>query len=384
MKRYFAVVCILVSAFCWAKDASKTEKWQANMKQLSRLLPQIVADVSTASRFYAPETLVRVKKNAKQLTQLAHKVKMGARDSKTTAEPGMEFLAQYLEDETLSAYQAIESGHLEYARNALKGVAGYCIACHSRNSTGKALPAFELTVDSSGLSAMEKAELAAATRQFDRALKEFGAIAKNESFAQKEPLVWWRAVKYYMGISIRYKGEPQGALDLVNSILKFKSTPILASRHLKAWKASLEGWSKEGSPKLRTEKQKLSYIRTLFKAGSKRQAYPADHAADVEYLRLTSVAHEFLQSNPKSSAQPEVLYLTGQAYEALEFPDLWSVHERYYEQCIRLSPKTDWSKKCYHRLEDSLVAGYSGSGGVAIPLAAQKRLKALREIAGIK
>ena len=57
-----------------------------------------------------------------------------------------------------------------------------------------------------------------------------------------------------------------------------------------------------------------------------------------------------------------------------------SLHELYYEACVRRAPHTTTSAECFRRFEESIYFGYSGSGGVSLPDDVRKNLAELRDL----
>jgi hypothetical protein len=133
-----------------------------------------------------------------------------------------------------------------------------------------------------------------------------------------------------------------------------------------------------------TPKEKLALARRLVHDALLTQDYPADRAADVEYLRATALLHDALEK-PTDNAPPltgleraEGLYLAGQSSEALQDLYLWSTHEFYYEDCIHAAPAAKEGQRCYRRLEATLYRGYTGSRGTQIPKSVVEHLAELR------
>lgn len=58
--------------------------------------------------------------------------------------------------------------------------------------------------------------------------------------------------------------------------------------------------------------------------------------------------------------------------------NFWTMHETFYEQCIRLRPGTEQARQCFAKLKDSVTLGYSGSAGVNIPSEVSARLEGFR------
>jgi hypothetical protein len=114
---------------------------------------------------------------------------------------------------------------------------------------------------------------------------------------------------------------------------------------------------------------------------SQIKKYPSDSSGNIYYLRATSCLHDFLRQYPDSPDVAKALLLLGTCYETLQAPELWSVHELYYEACIRKSPYTQIAESCYDKYEQSVFFGYSGSSGLSLPKEAKKHLKVLKKLA---
>jgi hypothetical protein len=106
-----------------------------------------------------------------------------------------------------------------------------------------------------------------------------------------------------------------------------------------------------------------------------------DKGGDIYYLRALSELHLLMTQQLPPQQIGETLYLTGVSYEAVKDLSIWTLHENYFESCIRTVPKTDWAKKCYKRLEESIYFGYTGSSGTNIPADVQMRLQSLQKLA---
>ena len=57
------------------------------------------------------------------------------------------------------------------------------------------------------------------------------------------------------------------------------------------------------------------------------------------------------------------------------------MNEDYFELCVRAVPHSEVAKKCFARFEESLISGFSGSSGIAVPSDVHNRIEELRSIA---
>ncbi len=52
----------------------------------------------------------------------------------------------------------------------------------------------------------------------------------------------------------------------------------------------------------------------------------------------------------------------------------------YFEQAIRLAPRSDVARKAFAQYEDLIRFGYSGSGGTKVPEDEKQRMNVLKKI----
>lgn len=91
--------------------------------------------------------------------------------------------------------------------------------------------------------------------------------------------------------------------------------------------------------------------------------------------------HQIVLADLNKNQLGRALFLTGQGYEMVRDLAIWSLHENYFETCIRRVPHSSWSMSCYKALEESLVIGFTGSSGTKIPYDVQVRLTELGKLA---
>lgn len=373
-----AIVLLTLSASALGADTPKS--WPAKMKKLagvmSELLPELAAKKSD------PKVL---EKNAKALTELSHNLDKAMKKPETAppadADPSIALIAERFSAEAQHAYRAIHRGQIEYGKNVLRTVTAYCIACHTRHDRGPDFPTFPLDAKTKKLDRSERADLLAATRQFDKALDEYRAIVEDDASAKKQQLDWERAVRHALSIAVRVKKDPKAADEIVTRVLVLPSAPEFVKKNAAQWKESIAKWKAEAQPKVNTEEGAFAETMRLLAEARAAQKYPADRSADILYLRTSAAAHELLRVAPNGAHASEALLVAGTAYEVLNDPILWPVHEMYFDACIRKAPHTAIAQECYQRYEETIFVGYSGSGGTFIPDEVQAVMSELKALA---
>jgi hypothetical protein len=94
----------------------------------------------------------------------------------------------------------------------------------------------------------------------------------------------------------------------------------------------------------------------------------------MSFLRLTSDLYGLLKNSTKAPEQAEIEFMLGMSYETLSIPPYETLHEFFYESCIRHHPHSALSEKCYERYERSVYLGFTGSSGTHIPQTLQNKL----------
>lgn len=360
--------------------ATLSPKWSIKMQELYQTLGSLLTDVTSDRRFSDLKNKSRIETQAKKLSRLAHdltKKSMVSPDS----DPTIQIIGGMLARQTQRAATELKRGNRAYARGILRSVPSYCIACHTRNSSGPQFAQLPLEPSADSLLPIERGEFFAATRQFDRAQQEFKKVILNSRTAGTEFFDWERAVTQSLAIAVRVKRDPTEALDIVDAVIKTDKAPTFIRQDAQTWKTSLQEWKKEGTRLAETsEGLHMEAIRLLVR-GHEIQKYPMDRTADIFYLRASSVIHDLLQTKSDANQSAEAFHLAGVAYEVLSPRSLEDLHEIYYEACIRRAPHTPTAELCLKRYEGSIYNGYTGSGGTHIPKEIYIHINELRLLA---
>lgn len=378
-----AIGCVIaVSVWVGAenKNVKQTKQWRQKMQQLSQILSDLMPSIVSETQFNDPANTARIQKDARQLAALAHAISPSSKVYSPDADPSIPIMAQLFDQQAAKAVKQLESGHREYSRMLLRSTVSYCMACHSRNIAPN-LPVVTVKPDTKSLSKYEKAILFAAIRDFDQAYKELNTIAGDPALAAEDPLRWERAARIGMAIAIRMQQDPKHAESIVKRIQVMPTAPANTKADAELWMASINEWQKEDRPKDMTPDFLYRQAGELMRRAASSQRYPTDHSTDVLYLRAILDIHQLLQMDPKGPHTAEALYWAGYAYNALHDLNLWTLHEQYYQACIRTKPHSVVAKKAYKEYDKSIRDNYTGSGGTEIPPDVIQHLKELRSLA---
>jgi mono/diheme cytochrome c family protein len=355
-------------------SAEKNPVWATQMRSIEKTLNELLFDLSNETRFNDPKNFSAIDRNAEKFAVLARELneKVAAPDK----DPSLREIGDDFAKDARAAATAMKAGNRAYARVMLNASTGYCIACHTRNSSGPQFSALKIDARLDGMKPLEKADYLTATRNFDQAFLEYEKILKKSESGVGEAFLDEKAVRGALGIAIRVKHDPDLALALVNSLAANSKSPYFIRERAGQWKKSILEWKASAGKKASGESAYEEALK-LIAEGKATQKFPVDRSADVLYLRASSLVHDLLSTGPKGPLLAKANYLAGLTYEVLDDYGIRNFNEYYYRACVRADPHTILAQECYRRYEESVYFGYTGSGGTYIPADVRARLSAV-------
>jgi hypothetical protein len=348
---------------------------QGYKESLSRLLPFII----DTTQFNHKENKEKIDTSISSLIELSKQVVHSP--VVQHMDPSMRFISNAFSDDLRRAQESIAAGKREYARYTLMNVTAYCIECHTRTSSGPTFNTPELEKTITSLKKMERGEFLLATRQFDRAFLEFENVMKENIASGGNLFELDRAVRYALSISIKYQRDAKKSLEVAKIIESSDKAPFYLRQSAHQWSLAIQEWKKEKVQTSGKPEDILKRSESLVRLGKNAQAGFSDRGGDVYFLRALSELHQVLAVELNKEHLGQALYLTGVSYEAVRDLSIWSLHEDYFESCIRQVPHSKWSERCYSKLEESIYFGYTGSAGVKLPFDIQLKLDQLQKLA---
>jgi hypothetical protein len=244
-------------------------------------------------------------------------------------------------------------------------VTSYCLECHTSLRQG---PSFARNENdelfTKTLPTEDRIELMIAFRQFEPA---YNLALENLSEHHKDKNINYKAdrvARLGLVLAVQYMKDYQKAKKIVEIIDLNPSLPEYLKRENQFLKRSLAKWTD------RESLNNLTQIRRLINS----------RISEIDDMRAISALLSLLTGHLKKDELGEALLLTGQSYEELNKISVMSLHENYYETCIRKTPGTKWAKICLSKYSDSIIMGYTGSAGTNIPKDVKSRLEELRKI----
>jgi hypothetical protein len=363
--RRFMLVLLILLLVPSSPAHAQSMAWKSRMAELKAALTKLLPDVISQQRFQDPKNAKSILENAKKLASLSHE--MPDKEKAPDADPSIALISGMFRDEVNRALRTLQTGNKAYARNVLRTIPNFCIACHTRSGSEADLSSLKTQAPATLVGHLEKAEFYTATRQFDRALSEYETVLADPKAPKARQLEWERSVRHAIATAVRVKQDPDKALSIVDRVAALPDVPLFMKENAVQWQKTLNEWKAERSKKISTTEGLLAEAKNLISKAYAVQKYPADHSADIYYLRASAEAHELMRQNPSGTTLADGLYILGVSYEALQDLELWNLHDLYYEACIRKFPHTESAKNCYQRYEQSVYAGYTGSAGVSLP-----------------
>ncbi len=351
--------------------------WTRKMRALGKSLQELLVDLHSDRRFNDPANFKRIEKNAGEIAALAHGLKTKKEGASPDRDPSIALIAELFAKQAKVAQKALTTGHRAYGRDILKSMTGYCMACHTRNASGPGYAGTPSDAALSSLKGFEKADYLASVRQFDSALDEYERGLAEAASRAALGFDWEQGIRSSLAIAVRVKKDPDRALSIVSRVLGAKKAPYFLKEQAAEWKKTLEQWKSEAPRTAQTEEGLRAEAVRLISEAKTLQKYPADRSADILYLRASAVVHELLSVSPPGKHAVEAFYLAGLCYEVLNDLNLWDLHEFYYLACIRQAPHTPQARQCYRHYEESVYAGFTGSGGTFLPAEVRQELDQL-------
>lgn len=359
------------------RQGDKPKSWQSNMHRLSDNLSILLPLVHSESEFNHPQNHRTIERETKALASLAHNVD----NIKAPADqdPALRFLSRQFSHDMAVAFSELRKGNRHFVRNQLKRSTSYCIACHTRTSSGNVQFELAFTPDLSSFGPLDKANFYAATRQFTKAMAQYKAALSRQDFALENPRAWVLATKKSLAISVRVLNDPNQALDLVQGLFRQQAVPLVYKIDAKEWLSSIKAWriSSANNQGQKSRRQKFNEAKKLIRSSHRALGFPS--TGFINYLRASNLFHEILANPIRDPIYGESLYYAGLSAEALEETNFWGVHEVYYENCIRYQPNTELARKCYLRYERLQHYAYHN---VSFPEHVRNKLNELKQIAG--
>lgn len=337
--------------------------WNASMQNLKQDMISVQHYIFDKEQFEKPENQAFLKKQIHQLAENSKNIKHDP--VVLTKDPTVRFVATQFADELQRADENFKSGWSEYSRWQLIKVTSYCLECHTRMKDGPSFnPEHSTRNYFTQLPMASRIEFMIAFRQFVPAFNLAIENLKENRSDKKVDVDSDRIARLGLLVAVQYMQDPERAKKITETIERNSSLSNYLRKTNRVWKKSLAGWD----PNL--VMKDLPDVRSFYN----------HRLSEVDDMVAVPALLKILTSPLNREELGEALYLTGQVYENLHRVSFLSLHENYYESCVRQASHTKWGALCYQKLSDAINDGYSGSSGGRIPAEIKLRLDNLKKV----
>jgi tetratricopeptide (TPR) repeat protein len=354
-------------------QAPTPEEIRTTMRQIFEsvriLLPLSVSDVTYAD----PSNRDRIHPALQSLA--AHADVLASHGRRKDA--GFAYLGHHLATDAGTIRDSYDSGDYEQSQFLLRQLTEYCVTCHSRLPSPSDSPVSDQFVDQGALVALsleERATLLIATRRFDEALSTLERLFASTSVHAANLL---SPLTDYLVVSIRVRGDLARPLKTLETFSKRPDLWRNLRLDVEQWIADLRalGGDALAGADLATAKRLIEEAKGMIN-------FPGDRSALVHYVVASSILHRYAEAHTREKSRDlaEAYYYLG-LVESRIGRDYWiSQSGMFLESSIRLAPDEPFAEKAYALLEEEIILGYSGSGGIHLPPDLEQSLDELQKL----
>jgi tetratricopeptide (TPR) repeat protein len=351
---------------------------RSTMREAFSALANLLPLTSTRAALEDPKNAAAIAQNLDTLAGLRHAFP----DDPKAQEPATAALSSLFARYAQDTRRRFEARELEAVGLRVRTLTSLCFTCHSRERAPADFADVQHRLDGMTLAPLEKAQLLAATRQFDAALETYRGILDARPANERALLEYARALQDTMAILVRVKDDAKATGALLDALVTREDLPPFMRSTIAAWRADVTAWQQERFDALEATPDALfRRAKELVQKADGRHILLADERHDVAYLRASGYLNLALGRNPALKTRGEALWLLGVCAGALKSPLLWDVDLLFFEACVREYPKTKLAKRCFQQFSDRVYLGYTGSSGTHLPDDELERLTELRALA---
>lgn len=351
--------------------------WRAQMSELSKALSEAIPFLFPDPKLDSKALTEKVRRIHEITQHLDEKNMHGLKVA--DADPALPYIASMLREDIDRAYQSLQDGHVDYAKQLIRSSVSYCIACHTRTQGGAEFPIMSAFSEPlKRASWIEKIEFQAASRQLDTVVDSVKSELAKTGKPTINALDLERGTRVALSILVRAKQDVEKARELATAVTKSTHATQALKEDAATWIVDLDAWAKEKSTVYKTDQDLIVAARKLVEAKNPGTGAVPQHA-EVGLLRASVLMHDLLKRFPESKLVAEALYIIAQSYDALGEIGLWSLHEMYYLACINKAPHSKLAEQCYQKYADGVTLGYTGSGGTNVPRTVRKHMQQIKK-----
>jgi hypothetical protein len=285
------------------------------------------------------------------------------------------YMARALERESrqaLDLYGESPERTRVFARRAVE----YCMGCHAERPSAADSPLSKGFVDSGAfdsLSAVERAELQVALRQFEPALRGYEELLRSPSMRPVElvdPLI------SYLKVSLRVKRDFERPQATLRGFAERRDLWDGLRADVRIWIDTLGRLEA-----MRDAKPSVQKARALIEEGRSELAPPLDRRGIVQDVVASGMLQRFIDAHPEPSPEVAEAYWLLGLTECQIGRNFWlSRADFFLETAIRMAPEQPFATEAYRLLEEQTVLEHYEYGLSQLPADVARHLDGLRAL----
>lgn len=364
------VLCMATAGHASEPDVEQTRRIMREVfDALHRLLPASLDKERFEDESLQPELRDAIATLARNAGALA---RHGAGGDESFA-----FLSRTLARDANEIQRRFAAGRLEETRFLLNHITEDCVACHSRLPDPGDAPLSARFMDEKAVRALpldEQAQLAMATRQFERALTAYETMLASPEF-DAGSIDLLGELDDYIEVCLRVKGDFERPARKLEAFRQRDDVRPMLRKELDQWIADLRALG------ARAPIEGFEAGRKLVKEAEAEAGGRDVRALHVRYHAAAGILHRYLSTLPTGDPRAAEAYYWLGVTEARVGRSYWlSETEHYLEAAIRLAPSEPIALDAYAFLEEFVTLGYTGSSGEHVPADVQAWLEELSRL----
>ncbi len=288
-----------------------------------------------------------------------------------------DYLRRSLSKDAAQALERFEQRQFVGSRFLLTQITENCVACHSKLPDEGTFELGSKFIRESGvrdLPAISRVELEIATRQFNRALKTYEAIFKDEK-EKPQTLSLVGAFGEYVRLCVAVVDDPARAVKTLTVFQGRKDVPLNLKTMLSSWISDLETIDLAAA-----EGNELFVARNMIEKARAAKRFAEDRTGLVKFIGAAALLHRYLQAGADDkAAKAEAFYLLAVAESNISRSYWVSETAALLEQCIHAAPESAVAEEAYAFLEEYTLSGHAVTAR-EVPEDIESRLDSLRTL----
>lgn len=376
MKRilFVTAACSLLAAGPLRAAEPDTAETRRIMQEVFGALKHVLPLSLDEQRFADPARRASIRESLTILSRNAGKLSgHGAGHGES-----FQFLSASLAREAAEIERRFAAGRFREAQFELHEFTENCVACHSRLPDPEDAQLASRFMDDAQIAALplpERAQIAMATRQFERALAAQEAMLTSREFdVGSIDLLGY--LDDYIEVCVRVKRDFERPARALEAFAKRPDLRASLKSDVSQWVTDLRAYA------ARPAVEGLEAGRKLAQETEAAAEKGGEHAMLVRYEIASGALLRYVALLPDGDSRAAEAYYWLGVIESRVGRSFWlSQTEPYLEAAIRLAPGSPFAAKAYPLLEEFVVGGYTGSSGEHVPADVKSWLAELKQIA---